>query len=247
MLPLGIFSSRLFSATNAVTFAVYGALGGVFFFLVLMLQVVAGFSPHAAGAALLPVTVLLLLLSARAGALATRIGPRLPMTVGPLRCGSGGAADDALRRRTRRTGVDVLPAASLFGLGLALTVAPLTATVLAAAPDRHAGLASGVNNAVARVAGLLAVAALPLVAGLDGAAYADPELLLPAYRTAMSVCAVLLLVGGVLAAVTGPHAGAPTAEAAAQHGRASAVRAAWSCAVDGPVLTTAARRGPLEE
>jgi hypothetical protein len=84
MLPLGIFSSRLFSATNAVTFAVYGALGGLFFFLVLALQVVAGYSPLAAGTALLPVTLLLLLLSSRMGALATRIGPRLPMTIGPL-------------------------------------------------------------------------------------------------------------------------------------------------------------------
>jgi len=201
MLPLGIFSSRLFTATNLVTFVVYGALSGVFLFLVLTLQVVAGFGAIAAGSALLPVTVVLLLLSSRAGALATRIGPRLPMTFGPLLAGL--AVVLMTRFGTDVSYVrDVLPAATLFGLGLALTVAPLTSTVLAAAPDRHAGLASGVNNAVARVAGLLAVAALPLVSGLDGAAYADPELLLPAYRTAMWVCAVALMAGGVLSAVT---------------------------------------------
>jgi MFS family permease len=95
----------------------------------------------------------------------------------------------------------VLPPVALFGLGLSITVAPLTATVLAAASDRHAGIASGVNNAVARVAGLLAVAALPLIVGLDGAAYADPDLLEPAYRTAMLICAGLLATGGVLAAL----------------------------------------------
>ena len=238
MLPLGIFSSRLFSATNAVTFAVYGALSGVFLFLVLMLQVVAGFSPIAAGAGLLPVTALLLLLSARAGALATRIGPRVPMTVGPALAGlavfwmSRFDADASYWR-------DVLPAASLFGLGLAFTVAPLTATVLAAAPERHAGLASGVNNAVARVAGLLAVAALPLVAGLDGAAYADPERLLPAYETAMTVAAVLLLVGAALALLTvRTPARDAVAEAEEHHFH--------HCAVGGPAMEECPHHGPLE-
>ena len=138
MLPLGIFSSRLFSATNVVTFVVYGALGGVFLFLVLMLQVVAGFSPIEAGAALLPITLVLLLLSARFGALATRIGPRLPMTVGPILAGLAVAVmsrfDEDVSYWT-----DVLPASALFGLGMSMTVAPLTSTVLAAAPERHAG------------------------------------------------------------------------------------------------------------
>ncbi len=200
MLPLGIFTSRLFTATNIVTFAVYGALGGVFLFLVLALQVVAGFSPLTAGSALLPVTLLLLLLSARMGALATRIGPRLPMTVGPL---LAAIAVLMLTRVDTSTSyvVDVLPAVTVFGLGLAFTVAPLTATVLAAAPDRHAGIASGVNNAVARVAGLLAVAALPLLVRLDGAAYRDPTLLAPAFHRAMLICATLLAIGGVLSAV----------------------------------------------
>jgi EmrB/QacA subfamily drug resistance transporter len=245
MLPLEIFSSRLFSATNAVTFLVYGALGGVFLFLVLALQVVAGFSPIAAGAALLPVTLLMLALSARAGALATRIGPRLPMTVGPALAGIAVLVMATFGEDVSYV-AQVLPAASLFGLGLALTVAPLTATVLAAAPDRHAGLASGVNNAVARVAGLLAVATLPLVAGLDGEAYADPDLLLPAYRTAMTVCAGLLLAGSALAAATvrTPRAeqapsvpGAPPLPPVVAHHH--------HCAVGAPAMEVCPRHGPI--
>jgi EmrB/QacA subfamily drug resistance transporter len=200
MLPLGIFSSRVFTATNLVTFAVYAALSAIFFFLVLTLQVVAGFSPIESGAALLPVTLLMLLLSSRMGALSTRIGPRIPMTIGPL---LSALATLWLVRVDSSASyfVDVLPPVALFGLGVSFTVAPLTATVLAAAPDRHAGIASGVNNAVARVAGLLAIAVIPLVVGLDGAAYAHPALLEPAYREAMYVCAGLLALGGVLAAL----------------------------------------------
>jgi EmrB/QacA subfamily drug resistance transporter len=199
MLPLSIFRLRLFSAANVVTFAVYAALGGVFFWLVLALQVIAGFSPLRAGLALVPTTVLLLLLSARAGAVAQRFGPRAPMTAGPLLAAAGAAfltriPEDASYVR------DVLPWVSVLGLGLAITVAPLTAAVLAAVPDRHAGLASGVNNAVARVAGLLAVAALPLVADLHGNAYSDPAELAPGYRAAMWVCAGLMATGGLLAA-----------------------------------------------
>jgi EmrB/QacA subfamily drug resistance transporter len=239
MLPLGIFSSRVFTATNLVTFAVYGALGGVFLFLVLALQVVSGWSPLQAGTALIPMTVLLLLLSSRMGALASRIGPRLPMTVGPL---LSAVAVLLLGWRVDRDTsyvVDVLPGVTLFGLGMSFTVAPLTATVLAAAPERHAGVASGVNNAVARVAGLLAVAVLPLLVGLNGAAYADPELLLPAYRSAMMICAGLLAVGGVLAAllvrtpdVAADRAGPPAAEPRSQP---------YYCPVDGPALVSRPR------
>lgn len=201
MMPLELFSSRQFSAANAVTAAVYAALGGVFFLLVLHLQVVAGASPLAAGAALLPVTGLLLVGSARAGALSQRIGPRFPMSAGPLTSALGVLlmlridADASYLR-------DVLPAVTVFGLGLTLTVAPLTSTVLAAAPDRFAGVASGVNNAVARAGGLLAVAVLPLAAGLSADDYRRPEAFADGFRIGMLWCAAALALGGLLAAAT---------------------------------------------
>ena len=174
MLPVEIFASRQFTAANLVTFTVYAALGGVLFLLVVVLQISLGFSPVAAGAASLPITVLMLLLSSRAGALAQRIGPRLPLTFGPLLLAAGmlllsriAPGDDYL------TGV--LPGIVVFGLGLSATVAPVTATALAAADDRHAGVASGINNAVSRIAPLAAVAVLPIVAGLGGADFQDPD------------------------------------------------------------------------
>lgn len=201
MLPVDIFAERQFTAANAVTFAVYAALGGVFFLLVVHLQVVSGFSPLVAGMALLPVTLLMLALSARSGALAARIGPRLQMTVGPLLCALG-----VLLMRRVGAGAsyafDVLPAVALFGLGLAATVAPLTVTVLASAATRHAGVASGVNNAVARTAGLLAVAVLPVASGLSGADYENAGAFASGFRTAMLLSAGLLVLGAVLAAVT---------------------------------------------
>jgi len=197
----------------------------------------------AAGSALIPMTVLLLLLSSRMGALATRIGPRLPMTVGPL-LSSAAAILLAVRIDSDTSYLlDVLPGVSLFGLGMCFTVAPLTATVLAAAPDRHAGIASGVNNAVARVAGLLAVAVLPLLVGLDGAAYADPRLMQPAYRSAMMICAGLLAVGGLLAfwLVRSP---APADQEAGQPAE-PAVPHYFHCPVDGPALEHCPQDGPL--
>ena len=242
MLPLDIFTSRLFNATNLVTFAVYAALGGVFFWLVLELQVVAGFSPIEAGISLLPVTLIMLLLSARMGALAQRIGPRLPMTIGPLLCAVGVALMTRINK-DMSYGVDVLPPVVAFGLGLSLTVAPLTATVLAAASDRHAGLASGVNNAVARVAGLLAVAVLPLIAGLSGEAYTNPAMLQPAFRTAMWVCSGLLVAGGVLSAVfvRTPRAAGASGLVADEGARAHRL----SCPVDGPPLDRCPRHGSV--
>ncbi|MGH2890209.1 MAG: DHA2 family efflux MFS transporter permease subunit [Solirubrobacteraceae bacterium] len=201
MLPLDIFASRAFTAANLVTFVVYGALGGVFFLLVVVLQVSLGYSPVAAGAASLPVTALMLALSSRAGALAHRIGPRLPLTVGPLLIAGGMLL---MTRIGPGAGYvpDILPAMVVFGLGLAATVAPVTSTVLAAADERHAGAASGVNNAVARTAGLLAVALLPPIAGLSGAAFQRPDALAGGFHTAMIVAAALAAAGGLLALAT---------------------------------------------
>ncbi|MQY13364.1 Multidrug resistance protein Stp [Streptomyces sp. RB5] len=201
MLPMSVFASRQFTAANLVTFAVYAALGGVFFFLVLELQVEGGVGPVLAGMALLPVTVIMLLLSERSGKLAQHIGPRIPMTVGPA-VSAGGLLLMLRIGADASFAVDVLPAVSVFGLGLAITVAPLTATVLGAADTRHAGVSSGVNNAVARAAGLLAVAALPLVVGLSGDDYRDPEAFGDGFRGAVLVCTGLLVVGAVLAWAT---------------------------------------------
>ena len=170
MLPLGVFASRQFTAVNVVTFLVYGALGGTLFLLVLELQVVVGFSPLAAGVSLLPSTLILLALSSRAGALAQRIGPRWMMAAGSLVTAVGLLLATRIGPGASYL-TDVLPAVVLFGLGLSATVAPLTATVLATADVRHAGVASGVNNAVARAAGLLAVAGLPLAVGLTTAGF----------------------------------------------------------------------------
>lgn len=221
MLPVDIFTDRQFTAANLVTFAVYGALSGLFFLLVVHLQVVAGLSPIAAGAALLPVTACMLLLSARGGALAARIGPRWPMTVGPLVC-----AGAVLVLRGIGPGAsyvrDVLPGAVLFGLGLSLTVAPLTSTALAAAPARHVGVASGVNNAVARAAGLLAVAVLPVVAGISGDDYRDPPAFAAGFRIAMLVAAGLLAVGGLLALLTVSDAGVRPQSSSPGSGRTAA-------------------------
>ena len=270
MMPLDVFASRQFSAANAVTFAVYAALGGVFFLLVLHLQLVAGFSPLLAGTALLPITVLMLLGSARVGALAERIGPRLPMTAGPL----VSAAGLLLLLRIGSDAsywLDVLPAVATFGLGLTLTVAPLTTTVLAAASTRHAGVASGVNNAVARVAGLLAVAVLPLLTGLSERDYRDPDQFGDAFQVAMVVSAGLLVVGGLLSAAmidnglrlstdespapsqpldTG-HAGAQPADrvdvASPDLVPVSAPTSRMYCAVDGPPLSPAQLPRPREQ
>jgi len=201
MLPLDVFASRQFTAVNVITFVIYGALGATIFLLVLQLQVVSGYTPLQAGLSLLPLTLLMLALSARAGALAQRVGPRWLMAAGCLLCGAGLLL--AVRIGPNASYVaDVLPAVTLFGLGLSAVVAPLTATVLASADVRHAGVASGVNNAVARAAGLLAVAGLPLVVGLTGDAYQDKTAMNSGFQMAMVICAGLLAVGAVLSALT---------------------------------------------
>ncbi|MDQ3468527.1 MAG: MFS transporter, partial [Actinomycetota bacterium] len=147
LLPLEVFRSSRFSGTNVVTLLLYGAMAVVFFLLGLVLQGPLGYSPLEAGAATVPITISMLAFSARAGALAERIGARLPMTVGPLVVAAGLLAMTRIEAGTRYV-TGVLPGVVLFGLGLTLTVAPLTAAALGAVEDRHAGIASGVNNAV---------------------------------------------------------------------------------------------------
>ncbi|HTR76258.1 MAG TPA: MFS transporter [Solirubrobacterales bacterium] len=201
MLPLSIFRSRQFSAANAVTFVVYAALGVVFFLLVSFLQISMGYSPIAAGAASLPVTVLMLLGSARAGELAQRIGPRIPLTLGPLIIAAGLLLMMRIEPGDGYIGA-VLPAVIVFGLGLTLVVAPVTATVLAAVDSSHSGIASGVNNAVARVAGLLAVAVVPVAAGLTGDKFYEPSHMTHGFHVGMALCAGLSVLGAIIAWTT---------------------------------------------
>ncbi|MFD6366933.1 MFS transporter [Streptomyces roseolus] len=201
MMPPSIFRSRLFTAVNAVTLCVYAAFGGFFFLAALQLQVVSGYSALGAGTALLPTTVLMLLFSAKSGELGERIGPRVPLTVGPLLCAAGmllmlrvGEAPSYVR--------DVLPALVVLGLGMTVLVAPLTATVLASVDVARAGLASGINNAAARAAGLVAVAALPLLTGMGPTAYLSPTEFDATFDRAMPLCAGVLVLGAVLSWAT---------------------------------------------
>jgi EmrB/QacA subfamily drug resistance transporter len=199
LVPLEIFKSRQFSGANGTTFVVYAGLGVALFLVVVEMQTVLGYSALAAGAATLPITILMLLLSPRAGRLAQRIGPRIPMTIGPLVVAAGlfllaGITPDS----TYFTGI--LPGLVVFGLGLSLTVAPLTAAVMGAVEENHVGVGSGVNNAVARVAGLLSVAVLPALAGLEtasgGSEFTD------GVSRALLISAVLAVGGSVISWVT---------------------------------------------
>jgi EmrB/QacA subfamily drug resistance transporter len=198
LVPPSLFGDRTFTLANLLTFVVYAALGGVMLLLVVQLQVSLHYPPTLAGLAGLPITVLMLLLSARSGRLAQRIGPRTQLVAGPFLVAAG-----MLLLRMVKPGAPyltgVLPGVLVFGLGLSAMVAPVTATVLAAAPDRFAGVASGVNNAVARTGSLLAVAVLPAVVGLTGAAYTRPDQLTASWQRALLICAVLAVVGGVCA------------------------------------------------
>jgi predicted MFS family arabinose efflux permease len=201
MMPLDVFASKEFTAVNLVTFVVYGGMGVVFFLFVVTLQVVAGYSPIAAGASMVPITLLMLLLSARAGALAQKIGPRIPMTAGLVVVTTGMVLMTRIGPHTSYL-TDVLPAVVVFALGLSAVVAPLTATVLATADVRHAGVASGVNNAVARAASLLFVAAIPPLAGLTGDAQSHPLVFLHGFRIAILASAALVACGAVLSFFT---------------------------------------------
>lgn len=198
LLPLRLFRSRQFSGTNLTTFLVYAALGGALFLVALQLQQSMGYSALEAGAAMVPSTVIMLFGSSLSGRLAQRTGPRMPMTVGPLIAACGLALMARIVPGASYLGA-VLPAVVLFGVGMTITVAPLTAAALAAVDDAHVGAASGVNNAVSRIAGLLAVATLPAIAGID----AGPGQPLGAgFSTAMLTSAVGCALGGVVAAFT---------------------------------------------
>ena len=230
LLPLGLFRRRQFTVTNVVTFIVYGALGGALFLLPVVLQVVGGYSPLASGVALLPLTVIMLLLSSTSGRLASRIGPRLQMSAGPVVIGCGLALLSRVSTDSSYV-TGVLPAVVVFGLGLAATVAPLTATALSAVPTGHAGLASAVNNDVARIGGLIAVAVLPALSGISGSAYLHPSQLADGFRTATIIAAIWCVAGGVLAAV-----GIRNPVAAVDTGQTDepAERDYLHCALDGP-------------
>jgi EmrB/QacA subfamily drug resistance transporter len=230
LVPPEMFRDRTFTLSNALTFVVYTALGGVMMLMVLQLQVSLGYSPTAAGIAGLPITIIMLLTSSWSGKLASRIGPRLQLVVGPMII----AVAMVLYMRIAPGAsylTEVLPAVALFGIGLTCVVAPVTATVLAAAEDRHAGVASGVNNAIARTGGLLAVAVLPAVAGLNGDAYTDPTALTSAWRMALMICAVLAVFGGLIAlgirndVLSAPPEKEPEAPAPGD---------CWHCGVEGP-------------
>jgi EmrB/QacA subfamily drug resistance transporter len=173
MLPLGLFRRRNFALGNFETFSMYGGLGLLFFFLVLFLQQVAGYNALEAGSASIPVTIVMFLLSTRFGAMADKHGPRFFMGVGPLVAAAGLAWFLRLDADVDYV-TDLLPGLLVFALGLSMTVAPLTATVLADADERNAGIASGVNNAIARVASLVAIAAVgAVVAAAFGSALRD--------------------------------------------------------------------------
>lgn len=198
MLPLELFRSRTFSAANMLTFVVYGAFGGALFLLTVLLQTGLGYSPLVAGLASLPVTVVMLFFSARSGALAQRIGPRLPLTVGPLVIAASLLAMHTIDVDSNYL-TGVLPCVVLLAVGLVIVVAPVTATTLASAPDERAGVASAVSNAVSRTGQLFAIALLPAIGGLQGSEYDDPTAIVSAFQTAVLFSAGLCVIGAAVA------------------------------------------------
>jgi EmrB/QacA subfamily drug resistance transporter len=205
LLPPDVFRNVQFTGVNTTTLFVYAALSALFFLLMLQLQNVLGYSALVAGASLLPINGLMLLLSPYAGRVAMRRGPRVPMVVGSLVAAAGVLLFIRVEPGAQYA-TTVLPAAVVFGLGLACLVAPLTAVALAALGQRRAGVASGVNNAAARLAGLLAIAVVPLAAGLGGMRDLSGATLAAGFVRAMLICAGLCVAGGAVAAFTIGHA-----------------------------------------
>ncbi len=231
VLPLGLFRSRQFDGANGATFVIYAALGAVTFLLVLQLQDALGYSPLEAGVALMPLTLILLSLSSTSGRLADRIGPRLPMTVGPLVAAAGMALFvRAVPGASYVSGV--LPGAVVFGLGMVLTVPALTTTALSAVGPERAGVASAVNNDVARIGSLIAVAVVPTLAGIVTThAGVAPEQQSAGFRTAMLICAAMCAAGGLVSFLT---IRAPRARPAHED-------VPFSCSLTGPPLGDIAR------
>lgn len=192
MLPLSLFSVRNFSAGNLATTAIYGALSIATFIIVIFLQQVGGYRALAAGLALVPVTAVMFLLSPRFGALSGKYGPRFFMAAGPMVAGAGFLL---MLRVTEQVHywTQLFPGVLAFALGLSMTVAPLTAAVLGDIDKKHAGVASATNNAVARIAGLVAIAAIGVVVG-DG-------LNLAGFHRALLFTAVLIILGGIISAI----------------------------------------------
>jgi EmrB/QacA subfamily drug resistance transporter len=197
MLPVAIFRSAPFVAANLVTFFVYGAFGAFSLVFTIALETISGYSPVKAGSTLLPITIITLLLSGRSGQLAARIGPRPQVTAGAFLCAVG---DLLAVRVSSDTGywTTVIPLECVFGLGIAMMVAPLMSAALSSAPADDAGVASAVTNAIARAAALLWIAALPPIAGLSGASYARAAALRGGYQ---EICAASLVLGGMIAAI----------------------------------------------
>ncbi|MEP7111736.1 MAG: DHA2 family efflux MFS transporter permease subunit [Ilumatobacteraceae bacterium] len=207
LVPPALFRNRTFSVVNLQTVLLYSALGVSFFLVSYELQVATGWSALQAGVALLPATGLMLLLSASSGALAQRIGPRLQLTVGPLIAAAGLVLLARIGENASWV-TDVLPGAVVFGLGLVAFVAPLTATVMAAADPDHVSVASGVNNAIARAASLGALAVIPVVSGLSAAS--DPQEITHAFRLGLVITASVAAASAPLAFIgLGAHTRAP--------------------------------------
>ena len=201
MLPLELFRSRQFASANLLALVTYAALGGVIFLFVAFVQVTLGYTPLQAGAATLPITVLLLALSSPSGAIAQRIGPRIPLTIGAVLTGAGLLLMARIRPGDKYFPA-VLPSLIVFGLGLGALITPITATVLASVDTQHSGIASAVNNALSRLGQMIAVAALPLAAGLSGAAFEDPAAMAAGFPVAMTVAAGASFAAALLAWTT---------------------------------------------
>ena len=230
LVPPALFRNRTFSVVNVMTVLLYAPIGVTFFLVVYELEVASGWSALAAGISMLPATVLMLVLSAPSGALAQRIGPRPQLTTGPLVAAAGLLL---LARISPHASwmTEVLPGAVVFGLGLVIFVAPLTATVMAAADADHVSIASGVNNAVARAASLAAIAFIPVVSGLTSAV--GPHAVTHAFRMALVISAAVAVVASPVALIgLSPHV----------RGRRTARRV--YCAVDGAPLQPDPARCP---